>query len=176
MSFGLTCMVLKKVIMKILRLNNSIFFRYLLLICTPIAFFLMVYLFCIYNVGIRVRDLAFLAAISPFTFFLVFVINYYLYDKDTIIKIDENGNISYKNVKQFHFLLQDIELCTESFATRFEIGYTEITLKNGDCFYVSNLISLEPIYKLNANIRRENLEIFWPKLLKREKLDFKKQN
>jgi len=158
--------------MKIIKIRNFEFIAHFILYFIPLVFFLLLFLFYFYNFGVHIYDLVLIAVILPLTFFLVFVINYYLYDKDTTIKIDENGFVIYINVKQVCFYIQDIDVCTESCA-RFPIGYTEITLKDGYSFYVSNFISLEPIYKMNPNIKRENLAFFRPKILRRNKFKMK---
>jgi len=155
--------------MKILKIRKFTFFSSLMLYSIPLVFFLLLSLFYVYNFGVHIYELVFLAVLSPLTFFVVFVINYYLFDKDTVIKIDENGNVAYNNNNKMYFHLQDIDLCIES-CSRFPVGYTEIVFKNGFCLYVTDYISLEPIYKMNPNIKKEHLEFFRPKILRREKL------
>ena len=83
-------------------------------------------------------------------------------------KIEENGNVFYNNVNEMCFHLQDIDICIES-SSRFPVGYTEIVFKNRFCLYVTDYISLEPIYKMNPDIKRERLLFFRPKVLRRKK-------
>jgi hypothetical protein len=155
--------------MKTLKFSKLAFFLSFLLCALPVVLFLLAFLINICTYGARINDLVFLVILFPFSFFLFFVINYYLYDKDTIIKIDGNGNVNYSNKKQIHFHLQDIDSCTELLA-KLPLGFTEINLKSGYCLYVSNFISLDPIYKMNPNIKKEYFGIFWLKILRREKL------
>jgi len=122
----------------------------------------------VFNNGPQVKDLFFLVPISLFGGFLFNTINDYLYDKDTIIEIDANGNITYINITQRHFHLEDIDVCTKALPNRFCIGFTEITLKDRSRIDVSNFIDLEPIYKMNSNIRREKMVFFWPINLKQK--------
>jgi len=162
-------------IMKILKFSYFRFIVYFLFWFIPIVSLFVVFLLHIYYCGfqeITDKGFIFLMGIFLLSFFLLFIINYYLYDKDTVIQINENRNISYCNKEQIVFHIQDIDLCTESFA-RFPIGYTKIILKNGYSLYVTNFISLDPIYKMNSNIKRERLGIFRPKILRRKKFEIR---
>ena len=156
--------------MEILKIRKFEFIVHFIFYSIPLVFFLLTFLFYIYNCGVQIKDLLFLVVISPLTFFVVIVINYYLYDKDTVITIDENGMVAYNNNNnKMYFHLQDIDLC-EEFSTKV-IGYTKITLKDGNSFYVTDYISLHSIYKLNSNIKKEHFfGFFRPKILRREKL------
>jgi len=151
--------------MKILKFSNLKFIVYFLFWFIPIVLFLVLFFTTIRYDQVQTYIFVFFVVLFVPSFFLFFVINYYFYDEDTIIKIDENGNVDYYNIKQLNFHIQDIDLCIESFA-RFPIGYTKIILRNGYYFYVSNFISLESIYEMNPQIKREF--IFCPKILRRK--------
>jgi energy-coupling factor transporter transmembrane protein EcfT len=155
--------------MKTLKISYSTFVTFFTLPIIFIVFFLVVLIFCIFIYGFQILVLVWLLPTLVPIFYLLLIINYYLYDKNTIIEIDEKGNISYSNLMQKHFHIQDIDLCTELRSSGFAIGYTEIYLKDGSCIYVSNLISLQPIYEINPKIKRENFG-FWPKILRRENM------
>ena len=161
-------MVTKIAIMKILKISKFWFISYFMFSFIPLIGFLIVYLYVVFNNGPQLKDLIFLAFISLFAYFLFFVINYYMYDKDTIIEIDANGNVTYRNIKQKCFHLEDIDVCTEVISSRLYIGFTEITLKDGSRIDVSNFISLEPMYKMNSNIKQEKTGLVWPIILRRK--------
>jgi len=161
-------MVTKTNIMKVLKFSKLQFAAYFMLWFILFVALIIVFFRSIYQSGLQVNhSMFFLAFIIP-VFFIFFTINYYLYDKDTIIEIDENSNVTYSNITQKYFHLEDIDLCTELIDPALGIGLTEILLKNGDSFYVSSFISLEPMYKIIPNIKRESLAFSWPIILRRK--------
>ena len=156
--------------MKRLKCSKFLFVSDFMLCTIIILFFLGVYLFAIlndWNNGIHlIILLPFLMLMSILGYHLFFIINYYLYDKNTLIEIDTNGNVMYSNMnKKKHFHLNDIDLCT-AFNARFA-GFTEILLKDGYRLYVTDYIPLEVIYKMDTKIERE-VAYTWLKILRRE--------
>ena len=161
-------MVTKIQTMKVLKISKFTFISYFMFSFSLIIIFLIAYLYAVFYNGHQLKNCLFLVPISFFGYFLFIVINYYLYDKDTIIEIDANGDVIYSNTIEKHFHLEDIEICTEAMPSRLYNGFTEITLKDGSYILVSNFISLEPIYKINPNIKREKTGLYWPIILKRK--------
>ena len=156
--------------MKILKISKLTFISYFMFSFIPMIVFLTIYLYVLFHRGIHLTDLIVLAVILMFSYYLYFIINYYLFDKDTIIEIDMNGNVTYSNMEQKHFHLEDIDFCTKLGPSRLYIGMTEITLKDGSRIDVSNFISLEYIYKMNPNIKIERFGYYRAIILRREKL------
>ena len=157
--------------MKVLKFNHSTFIANFLLSFILLLFFLILLLLLIFFEGFQIVGFfGGLIVISIPMYYLFFVINHYFYDKDTIIEIDDEGNVTYSNnsVILKHFHVQDIELITTSTASRFAIGYTEITLKDGYFFVVTYLIDLQPMYKMNPGMKSEHFT-FWPLILRRKK-------
>ena len=156
--------------MKILKPNKFRFVYFFICWSIPILFVLGQYLLLlIFTCEVHLKDLLFLAFISLFAYFLFFEINHYLYDKDTLIEIDANGNVTYSNMNQKkHFHLEDIYSCMEFYEPKLGIGFTEIMLKDGYNFKVSSYISIEVIYKMNPNIKYDSSWRGWAKILRRE--------